>query len=117
MVSTSIESHIHYRHSPEETAELERAVIPMAEHVKAVVSPQFRSRIRHILKGEYFRFHEARSMRDALLRAVKQARMSLGDYFPGMRAQILVNALALEEAVQSYWIMLQNARDESAVTL
>jgi hypothetical protein len=110
MISTSIESHIHYRHSPEETAELERAIIPMAEHVKAVASPQFRTRIRKILKGEYFRYHEARTMRAVLLRASKHAKANLSEFFPTMRSEVLINAQILENAANAYWEAFRQAQ-------
>jgi hypothetical protein len=117
MISTSIESHIHYRHTGEETAELERAIIPMAEHVKAVTSPQFRGRIRKIIKGEYFRYHEARSMRTALLRAVKHAKANLAEFFPTMRSEVLINAQILEDAANAYWEAFRAAQATATPTL
>ena len=116
MIRTAIEAHVHYRHSSDETAALTAAAIPMAEYIRTVAGPPFAARIKRILGGEYFRWREAITMKSCLLRAVKQARLSLGDYFPGMREQILINAQALEEATQAYWVMLQNARDETLVS-
>jgi hypothetical protein len=115
MIRYEIDAHIQYRHTPEETAALSAAIIPMAEYIRKTAGPPFHGRIKHILAGEYFRWREAVSMKDALLRAVKQARKSLGDYFPNMRQQILVNAQALEDATYAYWTMVQAAREETFV--
>jgi hypothetical protein len=117
MISTSIEAHIFYQHTAEETAELERAIIPMAEHLKAVASPQLRSRIRQILKGEHFRFREARAMHEALLRATKHAKANLSEFFPTMRSEVLINAKILEDAANSYWLAFQEAQAASLPSL
>jgi hypothetical protein len=116
MVSTAIDAHIHYRHSPEEVSDLERAIVPMAEHLKAVANPQLRGRIRVILRGEYFREREARSMYQALLRAAKHARANLAEYFPTMRAEILINAQLLENAAHAYWESFRYAQALSLPT-
>lgn len=117
MISTSIESHIHYRHSSEETAALQHAIIPMAEHVKAVASPQFRGRIRKILEGEYFRYHEARAMRTVLLRAAKHAKANLSEFFPAMRPEVLIYAQRLENAANAYWDAFREAQATATPTL
>jgi hypothetical protein len=117
MISTSIEAHIHYRHTPEETISLERAIIPMADHLKAVASPQLRSKIRAILHGEYFRSRDASAMYNALLRASKHAKANLIEYFPGMRGEILINAQALENAAEYYWQAFRDARAATTPTL
>jgi hypothetical protein len=117
MISTSIEAHIHYRHSPEEVADLERAIIPMAENLKAVANPQLRSRIRAILRGEYFRTKEARAMHNVLLRASKHARANLAEYFPAMRSEILINAQLLENAANAYWEAFREAQAATTPTL
>jgi hypothetical protein len=117
MISTSIDAHIHYRHSPEEVADLERAIIPMAENLKAVANPQLRSRIRAILRGEYFRTKEARAMYHSLLRASKHARANLAEYFPTMRSEILINAQLLEDAANAYWEAFRAAQAITTPTL
>jgi hypothetical protein len=114
--TTDIDAHIHYRHTPEETAALTAAVIPMAEYIKAVAGASFYGRIKNILGGAYFRLGEASSMRAKLLQAAKRAKASLGDYFPAMRKEILINAQILEEATHDYWATLELARRQTVTT-
>jgi hypothetical protein len=82
----------------------------MAEHVRAVTSPQFYSRIRKILKGEYFRYRDARAMHAVLLRATKHAKANLSDFFPTMRAEVLINTQLLENAANAYWDAFREAQ-------
>jgi hypothetical protein len=102
MVISTIEAIIHFRHAPEEVAELNQAIIPMADHIRAVSSSEQRKTMKIILGGEYFRARQATRMVTMLLNAAKHAKAHLGDYFPLMHAGILDNVLALEEAALNY---------------
>jgi uncharacterized protein (DUF885 family) len=102
MVTSTIEAHIHFRHTLEEVAELNQAIIPMADHIHAVSSSEQRKAMKSILGGQYFRARQATRMVTMLLNAAKHAKAHLGDYFPLMHAEILDNALALEEAALNY---------------
>jgi hypothetical protein len=113
MTTQIVDSNIFYRHKPEETEELDRAIIPLAEVIAVVGSPNDRGKMRRILRGKYFQAKDARRMRDMLLRACKYAKAHVGDYFPLMRQQILTNSLILERATQSYWIIFERMRKES----
>lgn len=112
MVTTTMNAVIFYKHSTDEVAALSAAVIPLADNIKGVSSPQARSKMRQILSGQYFRAGEARTMKDMLLRAAKHARANLADYFPLMRADILVNAQTLEQAANAYWRMFCALRND-----
>jgi hypothetical protein len=102
MVISTIEAIIHFRHAPEEVAELNQAIISMADHIRAVSSTEQRRTMMLILGGEYFRARQASRMVIMLLNAAKHAKMHLADYFPLLHAEILDNALALEEAALGY---------------
>ena len=113
MNADAVDSHILYRHTPEEVAALIGAAIPMAEFIKAVSKADELYKYKLVTTGKYFRVREARRVRDMLLRACKYARAQLGNYFPMMQAGILLNAQLLENATNEYWKMLQALRDES----
>jgi hypothetical protein len=117
MIKSAIDAIIYFRHSPEEVAELERALVPMAEHLKAVAWPPLRARIRAILRSEDFRYKEAQQMRDACLRASKHARANLAEFFPAMRSEVLINAQILENAANSYWEAFREAQAVSVAVL
>jgi hypothetical protein len=102
MQTSEIQAHIHFKHSPEEVAALNKAVIPMREFILAVSNQADRQRLRHVLGCEYFRSASAASVVTTLINASKHAKVHLGDFFPLMRAQILDDALALEEAALDY---------------
>ena len=112
MVKTTIDAHIFYKHDPREVAGLSAAMIPLAEHIKAVANGFERGKIKQILGGEYFRLKEADKMRCLLLRATRHARANLGDYFPMMREGIMDSAERLEVAVQIYWDELKHMVEE-----
>jgi hypothetical protein len=105
MVNSPIDAHILYRHQLTETERLDRAIIPLADHVKAVGTTAERSSMRAILRGDYFRRRDAVRMRGMLLRVVKHVRANLDLYFPTMRAEILLQAQSLEDAVTGYWVL------------
>jgi hypothetical protein len=113
MVISTIEAIIHFRHAPEEVAELNQAVIPMADHIRAVSSSEQRRTMKSILGGEYFRARQATRMVTMLLNAAKYAKMHLSDYFPLLHAEILDNALALEEAALSYRANFATLKNET----
>lgn len=102
MIKFGIDAHIQFKHLPAEVEALNRAIIPLAECIVAVSAHTERQRMRHILGCEYFRARHATAMIAMLLRACKYAKLHLSDFFPMMRAQILDDALALEEAAMEY---------------
>ena len=112
MISSNVDSIIHYRHSPSEVAELAQAVVPMMDHIRRVSAGYDRGAIKAILGCEFFRAKAAGRARSALLRACKHARATLHEYFPMLQQQELVNAQALEDAVTRYWRNFQRLRDE-----
>src|ERR1700757_5260406 len=113
MVISTIEAIIHFRHAPEEVAELNQAIIPMADHIHAVSSSEQRRIMKSILGGEYFRARQTTRMVTMLLNAAKYATAHLGDYFPLMHAEILDNALALEEAALNYRVNFAVLKNET----
>lgn len=115
MVS-GVDTHLHFIHQPHEVEELTKAVIPMAEYISAVCQPDERHKLKLIIGCKYFRAKEARKVRDMLLRACKYARANLGDYFPTMQSQILVNSKILEDATNKYWARFERLRDEAVPT-
>jgi hypothetical protein len=113
MITTEMESVIHYRHVPEEVARLDRAIVPLMGSVRAVASSWDRNSLKRILSCEFFRAREAAAVKSMLLRAVKHCRASLGEYFPSMQRDVLIQAQALEDATKQYWAKFQRLREES----
>ena len=108
MVKATIQAHVFYKHDdPDEVEDLNAAIIPMADHIKAVANGFDRGKMKQILGGEYFRLKEADRMRCVLLRATRHARANLVDYFPYMRESIMANAERLEVAIDAYWTELR----------
>ena len=116
MVKSEIEAHIFFRHSAQEIAALSKAVIPMREFILAVSTPNERQQMRYVLSCEYFRARSARTMVKVLQCASKYAKMHLSDFFPIMRAQILDDALALEEAATDYKAAFEELKNETTAT-
>ena len=112
MLKTRVDAHIFYRHDPAEVEGITAAMIPMADHIKAVSTGFDRGKMKQILGGEYFRLKEADRMRCLLLRATRHARANLSDYFPMMREGIMDSAEHLEVAVEIYWSELRHMVDE-----
>lgn len=102
MQSTPIEATIFYRHVAGETDRLKRAIVPLGDQLREVASSSERRSISKILLGEYFRVKESAQMCQLLLRASKQTRAHLDDYFPLMREGLIAAAEELEDAVSSY---------------
>jgi len=112
MVQTKINAVIFYRHDPDEVAGLNAAMIPMAEHLRAVYTGGDKAMIKRILGGEYFRFKEAKRMRMLLMRASRHARANLSDYFPMMRESVIDGAERLEVAIDIYWYEFRHMVDQ-----
>jgi hypothetical protein len=112
MVKSVIQATIFYQHDPAEVAGLSAAIIPMADHIKAVANSGERAIMKRILLGGYFRFREAKKMQTLLMRASRHARANLSDYFPLMREGIMEAAERLEVAVEIYWSELTHMVDE-----
>jgi glycogen synthase len=103
MIRSSVDAHVHFKHTSEEVAALADAIVPLHDNILAVSTPYERGMMRKILNGHYFRQRDADRMRDMLIRAVKHSRANLADYFPMMRQGILEQALHLENTVNTYW--------------
>lgn len=112
MLQTKINAVIFFKHDPDEVAGLSAAMIPMADHIKAVATGFDRGKMKQILGGEYFRLKEADRMRCLLLRATRHARTNLADYFPMMREGIMDHAERLEVAIEIYWDELTHMVEE-----
>jgi hypothetical protein len=113
MIKSEMDCHIHFKHTQEEVAALNKAVIPMRECIRAVGSQSDRAKMRAILGCEYFRARSATTMVGMLVKAAKYAKAHLSDYFPLMRAQILDDALALEEAALDYKAAFAELKNET----
>jgi hypothetical protein len=113
MISTNMESIIHYRHEPDEMADLALAVEPMMTHIKAVGSYQDRGALKAILGGEFFRAGTVSRVKSMLIRAVKHARANLHEVFPIMQQEVLLQAQALEDATVRYGRRFATLRDET----
>lgn len=103
MIQQTVDSHIHYKHSPDEVAQLAKAVVPMRDSILAVSAPWERAKMKMILRGDYFRRADALHMKNMLLRAVKHSRANLSDYFVILRQQILKDSQDLEDSAKEYW--------------
>ena len=112
MLQTTIQAHVFYKHDPAEVAGLSAAIIPMADHIRAVATSGDRANMKKILSGGYFRFREAKKMRTLLMRASRHARASLSDYFPMLRESIMEGAERLEVSIDIYWDELTRMVDE-----
>ena len=112
MQTTSIKATVFYKHDPQEIAGLSAAMVPMADHLRAVYSGGDKAMVKRILGGEYFRFKEAKRMRTLLMRACNHARANLAEYFPLMRESVMEGAERLEVAIQIYWDELTHMVNE-----
>ena len=111
MLQTVIKATVFYQHDPAEIAGLAAAMVPMADHLKAVYSGGDKAMVKRILEGQYFRFREAKRMRMLLMRASNHARANLSEYFPMMREGVMDGAERLEVAIQLYWDELTHMVD------
>lgn len=110
MQNTPIEATIFYRHRAGEIDRLKQAIVPLGEQLRAVASSSERASMRGILAGDYFRINESAQMCRMLLRASKQTRAHLDDYFPLMRDGLIAAAEELENAVSSYQRLVSELR-------
>jgi hypothetical protein len=117
MLFSTINAITKYQHDLREVEELARAVAPMRTHMKASIGWQRREVIDQILKGEEFRYRDAKMMRDSLLKACKHARATMDDYFPMMHQGIMENITTLEDAVKRYWDFFEQAQEEAIPVL
>lgn len=116
MLTSHIESTIFYRHTQEEIQDLSAAIIPLAEHIKAVAHSSERGKLKTVLACEYFRVRDARAIRYMLLRAANHARAHLDDYFPMMREEVMRSVEHLEEATEAYYRAFVFAQREAIPT-
>lgn len=104
---------VHYRHCPEEVAELAGAIVPLNESIRRVSNHYQRQILKAILMGDFFRYQDAAQVKGMLLRAVKHSRATLGEFFPMLQAQALMDAQALEDATNRYWRKFATLREET----
>jgi hypothetical protein len=114
MIQSTVDAHVHYRHSQSEVEGLAKAIVPLHDNIVAVSSGNERGNMRKILNCGYFRRRDAVGMRAMLIRAVKHSRANLQDYFPMMRETILEQAQELDDAITAYWT--QFAQDATQTT-
>jgi hypothetical protein len=103
MYSSTIEAHIHYRHTQAEVAALNKAILPLHDSIVAVSSGNERGNMRRILNCNYFRRRDALNMAKMLKRASNYSRAHLDEYFVSMRAEVIASAERLEQALMEYW--------------
>jgi hypothetical protein len=113
MIQQEMDSHVFFVHQPDEVAALAKAVVPMTEYIAQVARAGEKTKLKAITTCQYFRAGDARIVRDLLLRACKYAKQHLGDYFPAMQQQILLNAETLENSANYYWADFQQKRRET----
>jgi hypothetical protein len=116
MIQSTLEAHVHYRHSQSEVEELAKAIVPLHDNIVAVSSGNERGNMRRILNCQYFRRKDATGMRAMLIRAVKHSRANLQDYFPIMRETILKQAQELDDAITAYWTNFAKEATETTPT-
>lgn len=110
--TATIKATVFYKHDPNEVAGLSAAMIPLADHLRAVYSGGDKAMVKRILDGQYFRYREAKRMRMLLQRASRHARANLSDYFPMIRESIMDGAERLEVATEIYWSELTHMVDQ-----
>lgn len=103
MLAHNVDAHVHFKHSEDEVAALNKAIVPLHDNILAVATPNERGNMRRILNCNYFRRRDAQRMQSMLIRASKHAKANLADYFPMMRQSVLEQAQALEDATVAYW--------------
>jgi hypothetical protein len=116
MRESDIQAHIHFQHAENEVAALNEAIAPMMDNIRAVSTQHERTRMHQILNGQYFRAIHGRQMIRMLHRAAKHARANLGEIFPTMRAFVLSDAQALEDAVTNYRITFEALKEQTLPT-
>jgi hypothetical protein len=116
MITTGMDSHIHYRHERHEVARLAKAVEPMMDHIRAVATNGERASMHRILNGTYFRRWQALSVKRMLEKACKYARAHLEDYFPIVRESVMAQTEELENALVAYWANFEFAAAETLPT-
>lgn len=107
-----VDSNIYYTHTEEEVADLAAAIIPLMDSIKAVSSAAERHHMRRIISCKHFRLKQAKSVKAMLLRSCKYARAHLGEYFPLLQQDVLINTQRLEDAVNAYWLVFKALREQ-----
>jgi hypothetical protein len=110
--NTPIEATIYYRHSQGEIARLKAAIIPIADQLRRC-SPNAESVVNRILDRRHFRARDADAMCAALLKAAKQVRTHMDEYFPLMHDGLIAAAEELEDAVAEYQLRFSELRSTS----
>ena len=101
MQNTPIEATIYYRHSVGEVARLNAAIMPIADQLQRA-SPGAEAAIARVLDRRPFRVRDSELMCAALLKAAKQTRAHMDEYFPLMHDGLIAAAEELEDAVAEY---------------
>jgi hypothetical protein len=96
-----IEATIYYRHSPGEVARLKAAIIPIADQLRRC-SPGAEAAVDRVLDRRPFRVRDSEAMCAVLLKAAKQTRAHMDEYFPLMHDGLIAAAEELEDAVAEY---------------
>jgi hypothetical protein len=98
---TYIEAFVFYRHSPGEVARLKAAIIPIADQLQRC-SPGAEAAMDRVLDRRPFRVRDSELMCAALIKAAKQTRAHMDEYFPLMHDGLIAAAEELEDAVAEY---------------
>jgi hypothetical protein len=99
--NTLIEATIYYRHSLGEVARLKAAIIPIADQLRRC-SPGAEAVVNRVLERRHFRLRDSEAMCAVLLKAAKQTRAHMDEYFPLMHDGLIAAAEELEDAVAEY---------------
>jgi hypothetical protein len=116
MIKETVDAHVHFKHQPWEVAALDKATIPLRDTINAIAKANEKGTLSRILKGQYFRKHDALHMCRMLRAVTKSARANVQDYFPGMREARIAAIEDLEDAIEEYWDRFQADTMETMVT-
>jgi hypothetical protein len=111
--NTPIEATIYYRHRQSEVARLNTALIPIHDQLDRCSSPAASSAVAKVLACRHFRVRDSELMCSALLKAAKQTRANLPEYFPMMWDGLIAAVEELENAVADYQKRFEELRHES----
>lgn len=113
MLTNHVDSNIYYTHTEQEVAGLAAAIIPLMDSINAVSTAAERHHMRRMIGCKHFRFKQAQGVKAMLLRSCKYTKVHLGEYFPLLQHDVLINTQRLEDAVNAYWLTFKKLREQT----